>query len=415
MAGTINPGDLDKFKRILPKGWSGGKAGPTMCLNSPGGDFLEGLKIAQFVSGGITTSIEAGATCASACGWIFLAGTHFDTGGSEWSRLMDARSTLWFHAPAVDITGVPNAASEKVGFFEKIQAYNQAVAEIGRGLLSLGQKYASKNPSQPLIPPTLLAEALVMVGNDKLFVDTTGAAIKWSIGVTGYSGMVPRSRADIVRACVLGSALANQFWTDEYLARNEIEEYVAFYDAKSRTLVAEVVVSGLAHIACEIEFVFDESFKQLQDGVFTVTANMASTDSVTRSWIRDRYDERTTVLPDFAVLSYKTALKNLPMSAGAPVDPLKLATVHAPGWCTTQPTKAADETAVCENSKLSVYDVLLGQYYNEALGKSDTAAKEQLRNQQKNWLVRRRLCADDVKCLDQAYHSRIAQVKEMLQ
>ena len=268
--GNLQRGDLAKLKsQLQPTGLGPGKAGPTMCLDSSGGDFTEGLKLAEFVSGGIATTIQASASCESACGWIFMAGSHFDTGGSQWSRGMDARATLSFHAPFIDPTSLAAIGSQAGSVTAKaiIEAYSQAVSELGRGLLQLAQQHASTT-GDILVPPTLLAEALVRVGDKKLLVDTTGAVIRWSIGVGGYTSVIPRSKKDVIRACVVGSAFGNEFWNEPDLSIADAEEYEAYYDSRTRTLVAEMVVEGLAHIACEIEFVFDERLSALNDGGF---------------------------------------------------------------------------------------------------------------------------------------------------
>jgi hypothetical protein len=310
--GDIERGDLEKLKSQLPDGMGPGKAGPTMCLNSKGGDFMEGLKLAEFVSGGIATTIPANSSCESACGWIFMAGSHLDTGGSEWSRGMDSRATLSFHAPFIDPSSLAMIGHQSGSVTAKaiIEAYSQAVSELGRGLLQLAQQHASTT-AEVLVPPTLLAEALVRVGDKKLLVDTTGAVIRWSINVSGYAGVIPRSKTDVIRACVVGSAFGNEFWNDDYLSIAEAEEYEAFYDSRSRTLVAEMVVEGLAHIACEIEFEFDENLSSLKDGHIAARINVGSDESVTKSWIRDRYASKSIELPDFAVLNPKTLLKHL--------------------------------------------------------------------------------------------------------
>ncbi|KJC51678.1 hypothetical protein UP09_01950 [Bradyrhizobium sp. LTSP885] len=419
MDGEIAAGDFDKFRQKLPKNYPPIETGPTLCLNSPGGDFVEGLKIADFVSGGISTSIAAGAACESACGWIFLAGLSRNRAGTELSRAMDAHATLSFHAPYIDVgnaTITPGnpATSNSLNLKAEIQAYNQAVGEIGRNLLALAQKYATLDVSQPLVPAALLAEALVKVGNDKLLVNTTGAAIRWSIRVNGYKGLVPRTKADVVRACITASAAADQFWDDDFLTASAYDEYLAYYDAGSKTLVAEVVVSGIKGIACELEFKFADGFASLTDDI-TVKANIELDESVTKTWIRDHYGPKMIYLPDFGVLNPKTLLKDLPGAAGKPVDPRSLATIQGPAWCATRTTKMKDEEAICASSKLSVYDVLLSRYYAEAIAKGGNAAKSKLESEQRTWLEWRRACADESDCLVATYHLRIKQMKDRLQ
>src|SRR5205823_14121556 len=107
-------------------------------------------------------------------------------------------------------------SGQPIAFVKVINAYNQAVGEIAKGLLKLAQKYDSP-PTSPLVPPTLLAEALVKVGNELLMVDTTGAAVRWRIKVEGYGGVVPRSKQDIARACLLASWQANA-WPPDFLS-----------------------------------------------------------------------------------------------------------------------------------------------------------------------------------------------------
>lgn len=340
--GDIERGDLEKLKSQLPDGMGPGKAGPTMCLNSKGGDFMEGLKLAEFVSGGIATTIPANSSCESACGWIFMAGSHLDTGGSEWSRGMDSRATLSFHAPL-------SVTAKAI-----IEAYSQAVSELGR-------------------------------------------------------------ETDVIRACVVGSAFGNEFWNDDYLSIAEAEEYEAFYDSRSRTLVAEMVVEGLAHIACEIEFEFDENLSSLKDGHIAARINVGSDESVTKSWIRDRYASKSIELPDFAVLNPKTLLKHLVDIVDIPIkpqNPSSLATLSFPSWCKSQAITAPDEKAVCETPRLTTYEIFLDRYYNKALANTDSQSKSKLQSQQRAWLTRRRSCNDDVECIAQAYHSRIAALKE---
>jgi uncharacterized protein YecT (DUF1311 family) len=419
MDGEIVSGDLDKFRKMLPRNYPPIEMSPTLCLNSPGGDFVEGVNIAKFVSGGISTAIVAGAACESACGWIFLAGLSRHSPGTELSRTMDARATLSFHAPYIDpakaaITPGAPTTSNSLDLKAMIQAYNQGVGEIGRELLNLAQKYATLDVSQPLVPATLLAEALVKVGKDKLLVNTTGAAIRWSIRVSGYKGLVPRTKADVVRACITASAAADQFWGDDFLMASAYDEYLAYYDASSKTLVAEVVVSGIKGIACELEFKFADGFASLTDDI-TVKANIELDESVTKTWIRDHYGPKMIYLPDFGVLNPKTLLKDLPVAVGKPVDPRSLATVQGPAWCATRTTKAKDEEAICASSKLSVYDVLLSRYYAEAIAKGGNAAKSKLESEQRTWLEWRRACADDSDCLVATYHLRIKQMKDRLQ
>ena len=82
LEGEIKAGDADRFADLLSKfaitageeaeGISSDRA---LCLDSPGGNYLEGRKIAQLVhERGITTRVEAARDCYSACALIFYGG-----------------------------------------------------------------------------------------------------------------------------------------------------------------------------------------------------------------------------------------------------------------------------------------------------------------------------------------------------
>jgi hypothetical protein len=71
--GTIEPGDSDKFVRMFFEEPSG--AIVRVRLNSRGGDVSESLQIAGVVKDLVlSTRVDAGATCASACFFIWVAG-----------------------------------------------------------------------------------------------------------------------------------------------------------------------------------------------------------------------------------------------------------------------------------------------------------------------------------------------------
>jgi hypothetical protein len=424
LSGTIEPGDLDRLKTKLPADFDPHmKGGPEICLNSDGGDFVEGLRIADYVSNGISTRIEKSAVCASACSWIFLAGMSAATGDvRDWTRTMDARAQLVFHAPYIDPASFAPAAgpAQPVAFVKVINAYNQAVGDIAKGLLKLAQKYDSP-PRSPLVPPTLLAESMVKVGNERLAVDTTGAAVRWRIGVEGYGSVVPRSKQDIVRACLLASWQANA-WPPDFLstagadfiadpASPDFEDYIAYYDPGEHTLTAQVVLYKRGNIACELRFQFNDELTGLAEQQIAGTANLDPSQSLGREWLQGNRSPTPVTLPDFSVMPQDTRLKDLPAKAGGPVDLKALVTIAPPDWCRTQQVKKPEEKAVCTSAKLSAFDATLNRYYRDALAGD---SKAQAQADQRNWLPRRQLCGEDADCLEQAYRTQIAKMRDYL-
>ena len=94
LVGEIVSSDPDRLESMITS-----SPFETLCLNSPGGSFVAGMKLADiFMSDGIQTYVKAGDECYSACAIAFL-------GGSIWgdlrhvSRTLEPGGKLGFHAP----------------------------------------------------------------------------------------------------------------------------------------------------------------------------------------------------------------------------------------------------------------------------------------------------------------------------
>ncbi|WP_213737078.1 ATP-dependent Clp protease proteolytic subunit [Bradyrhizobium sp. dw_411] len=75
ISGEIVPGDSDGLKAAIKVANDAGKFVSSIRLNSPGGNLLEGAKIADAVRfAKMATNVGQGATCASACFLVFAAG-----------------------------------------------------------------------------------------------------------------------------------------------------------------------------------------------------------------------------------------------------------------------------------------------------------------------------------------------------
>ncbi|MGY3344692.1 MULTISPECIES: hypothetical protein [unclassified Bradyrhizobium] len=76
ITGEIVPGDADKFAESVRQANDSGKFVANVRLDSPGGNLLEGVKIADLIRFGKTsTNVGRTATCASACFLMFAAGS----------------------------------------------------------------------------------------------------------------------------------------------------------------------------------------------------------------------------------------------------------------------------------------------------------------------------------------------------
>jgi hypothetical protein len=74
--GALADGDAARFQNILRVSFAAGKPVSAVRLNSPGGSLLEGARLAAVIHKvRIETSVTAGATCAGACFFPFIAGS----------------------------------------------------------------------------------------------------------------------------------------------------------------------------------------------------------------------------------------------------------------------------------------------------------------------------------------------------
>jgi len=76
ITGEIVPGDAEKFSQSVRQANDSGKFVANVRLDSPGGNLLEGVKIADAIRFGKTsTNVSKTAVCASACFLMFAAGS----------------------------------------------------------------------------------------------------------------------------------------------------------------------------------------------------------------------------------------------------------------------------------------------------------------------------------------------------
>lgn len=88
MSGAIEQGDLQRFIAnaglvFIPEDEVGeSTAANTVCLDSPGGSYVEGIKLAKhFYETGVGTVIRDGMECDSACALMFMMGRAKGTRG----------------------------------------------------------------------------------------------------------------------------------------------------------------------------------------------------------------------------------------------------------------------------------------------------------------------------------------------
>lgn len=174
--GVIAPGDLAKIKRILPGGVEGAQyfTAPRLCLNSPGGDFLEGIAIAEYLRGiGVTTHVADGDSCLSACGLAFLGGTSLrfeDAVIRTVDRSIHANAVLGFHPPRLDVPSDDfTEAKVREAFDTAMQAAGAFFGKLDQ--LGISGKFA--------------LDIFAVPAGEILYIDTVGRTIDANIRVEG--------------------------------------------------------------------------------------------------------------------------------------------------------------------------------------------------------------------------------------
>jgi|SRR6185369_13028904 len=175
-----------------------------ICLNSPGGDFSETLRIVNALVGEKGnwdtngTVVDAGAECIAECAFIFMAGKHHEFHGISMPlRRLHINGKLAFRLPKTA------AATGAVGEKELARAYSEAVKQV-KALMETNSKVDLLDKNKPY-PKTLSAKVLTLDDNELLPVDSIDQIGGWTIQLLG----LPRptalsstvSEAHLQRAC----------------------------------------------------------------------------------------------------------------------------------------------------------------------------------------------------------------------
>ncbi|MEM9911392.1 MAG: hypothetical protein AAF922_11480 [Pseudomonadota bacterium] len=196
LSGQIETGDVAALSQIVdpviaeddnyPDFRTGAQI--VLCLQSTGGSFLEGLRLAEYVSEkAITTKVIPGGTCLSACALAFMGGNLDTRSGVGWlsSRYLHPTSTLGFHAPRLDLP--------EDGFTRKDvdRAYASALLAIG---------LVSQNAKKLRLSQTLLTDMVNHIGDDLEMIDTVDDIAVNDIKLYGYD-VVPMDERASSFAC----------------------------------------------------------------------------------------------------------------------------------------------------------------------------------------------------------------------
>lgn len=250
--GEITRGDLEKIKRMitqLPERYSL----DLVCLNSPGGNFAEAIKIGSyFRKEKISTRLTKGAVCESACAIIFMSGSFhaFESGPAPW-RVMHPQAKLGFHAPALVVPqGDYSAESVEQAYFVALKGISDTISKIilgehvSEGIGEEGNKLS--------MPVSLLGKMLATPSDDMTYVDTVDKVGRWKITL-GPRVVPPKLTATaLANACVNHIEWAADRTANKKAAKMTIEPVASMY--RGQPLLSQkfdLIVDDFTGAGCE--------------------------------------------------------------------------------------------------------------------------------------------------------------------
>ncbi|MCT4556441.1 MAG: hypothetical protein N4A61_00120 [Pelagimonas sp.] len=165
--GVVERGDARKIRSVIQPS----SEGVTLCLDSPGGSYIEGIAMfyAIWDKDSIETRVRNGHLCFSACALAFQGGSRVVGTGAIRGKFasIDAGARLGFHAPTLALPDSQNYAPETVK-----AAYDTAVQGAAQlFVMSRMKEHAARGMSDFLYARTLATPP------DSMYeIDTIGKA-----------------------------------------------------------------------------------------------------------------------------------------------------------------------------------------------------------------------------------------------
>ncbi|PVA06224.1 hypothetical protein [Thalassorhabdomicrobium marinisediminis] len=159
-----------------------------LCLDSPGGSVIEGLKMARFImENGISTYIGDGDVCASICAIMFMMGNYRGSEVAGLSRTMHYRSQLGFHRPYLEADEARSYTSDDI----------ESVYRLG--VETVFDIFTLANTREPwgtarMIEAELMAKITGTPGSEMFYVTTVEEAERWRIFLDGLPDTPPGAR-----------------------------------------------------------------------------------------------------------------------------------------------------------------------------------------------------------------------------
>jgi len=174
----------------------------SLCLNSPGGHYEEGLAIARYLldDGRIATIVEAGAECYSACALIFMAGSALGYRTVGPSRWLNINGKLGFHSAFYKrefFTGKQFTGDQILKYFREGQETARlALKTFDR--LTYNRQFSKV---KPWVRTSLFMEMWVHEADTLLMIDNVDKAGRWGIDIFGHAKISTPTSEQVQTAC----------------------------------------------------------------------------------------------------------------------------------------------------------------------------------------------------------------------
>ena len=219
MDGEIEDGDADKIREALGEivnPWDAAHkhSNFTLCLNSPGGGWLEAIAMLDIIrEAGVQTYVGEGHRCLSACAMVFLGGARYTAEEQILhyvDRTLHPQAILGFHAPYVVLE-------------DRIYSSQHMSSAFNYAMLS-ASKIVSRAESLE-IPLDFIAEMLATPPEGFIFIDTVEKARNLLIDLDNIVISPNFSSRDVVNIC-------NKAWPVQ-LGQRLLETDLRLYDNES--------------------------------------------------------------------------------------------------------------------------------------------------------------------------------------
>ena len=392
VSGQIETGDASRLQRLIDASYgssSPSSFGQRVCFDSPGGNMLEGLAIADVISRterGLGTAVAAGHVCESACALAFMAGWFTpDFRLILTDRVVHPTAKLGFHAPNLDIpTGNYSEREVQRSFTIALEV----LAEISR----------RRNDTRYIIAESLITELLVTPYSEMRHIETVADASRWQVAVGPVDLFNESVPVAIANTCVAVAKGLLDHPHPSHFSVDDISEEVSITTVSASSLSAKTHrgfdLQNQSGLPCHVTFPA-EMFHQ--GGVKALPVGDAAFNS------GGQWEENWTgwgVVWPYQSFPGETRIVDLPFGStsrtenflnSASVIYRSISEFEKPSWC--ENAASLTEIAICGDAVLSKIDIDIARLFN-SLG-----ARDSIRLLARERLLLRNACGGNPACI----------------